>query len=559
MNRMSAEPELKSASRWSGLRRGAMILPLIVFVVTAMVGVGMTLVVYRAESSASVVRFEVIADEAVDRLRERISQHMALLVAAQAFFSANGGEVSHRSFAAFTRSLDLNRQFDGIQGIGFARSVPVGREFLAEHNIAQNYGVELKVWPQTDQSMRTAIVLLEPADERNRAALGYDMFSDPTRRAAMQKALSTNSAQATAPVKLVQEITSRVQSGFLVYLPFHQSAVGEPGTDGFVPEVSGFIYAPFRAGDLHMAALGDEPVLPVAVETRDTTAGASEVLYKSANFDQVGKTSKFAVTRTLQFAGRTWTMLVRDTPLFRTATRHLGSTALGAISLLLAAALAAATHAQIKALNTARALHEVSQKTIKEKDLMLQEMKHRIKNSLARVLAMARQTASNAKSLEDFSESYSARLQAMANAQDVLTRSHWQRADLRELISQELEQVFGKGLAPEQIAGPPVELDERATQALGLTFHELATNAMKYGALQAEGGGLEVRWRLLRAEGGRRLDLEWRESSDRELKAPEHKGFGTRLIDANIRGELSGEISRFYEGNQMRVVIAIPL
>lgn len=535
------------------------IVPLLVFLVVAIIGAGMTLVVYRAEQSASVVRFEVVADEAVDRVRERISQHMALLVATHAFYAANRGEVSRQAFSAFINGLQLDGKFDGIQGIGFAQMVPAGREFIAEANVLKNYGLGKKVWPESDQPLRTPIVLLEPDDARNKQALAYDMFSEPSRRKAMQEALETHEMQASAPVRLVQEITSRVQAGFLVYLPFHQSQVGTPGDKDFVPGVEGFVYAPFRAGDLHMAALGSEPILPVAVETRDITDGGSAVLYKSENFDNALSTSKFSVTRSLEFAGRTWQMEIHETPLFRSAARHLGSTALGAIALLLAAALAVAVRAQIRALQAARELHEVSQKTLVEKDLMLQEMKHRIKNSLARVLAMARQTAASSNSLEEFSSSYSARLQAMANAQDVLTRSHWQKADLRELISQELEQVFGQTMGPDQIAGPPVELDERATQALGLTFHELATNAMKYGALDAEAGGLRVRWRIVRTPKTKSLDLEWLEHSQSEVSEPDHKGFGTRLIDANIRGELGGTITRSFSGKRMRVHISVPL
>lgn len=535
------------------------VVPLLVFLVVAVIGAGMTLVVYRAEQSASVVRFEVVADEAVDRVRERISQHMALLVATHAFYAANRGMVDRAAFSTFINGLQLDGKFDGIQGVGFAQMVRTGREFVPETSILKNYGLNKKVWPQTDQDMRTPIILLEPDDARNKAALAYDMFSEPLRREAMQQALEKHEIRASAPVRLVQEITSHVQAGFLVYLPFHQSEVGTPGEQGYVPGIEGFVYAPFRAGDLHMAALDSEPVLPVAVETRDVTDGEPSVLYKSENYDQAAPQSQFSVTRSLQFAGRTWQMEIHETPLFQSTARHLGSTALGAIALLLAAALAAAVRAQVRALQAARELHEVSQKTLVEKDLMLQEMKHRIKNSLARVLAMARQTASSSNSLEEFSSSYSARLQAMANAQDVLTRSHWQKADLRDLLSQELEQVFGQTIGSEQIAGPPVELDERATQALGLTFHELATNAMKYGTLDTEAGGLRVRWRIVRSAKANALDLEWLEHSQTEVREPDHKGFGTRLIDANIRGELGGAITREFSGKRMRVHISVPL
>ena len=163
---------------------------------------------------------------------------------------------------------------------------------------------------------------------------------------------------------------------------------------------------------------------------------------------------------------------------------------------------------------------------------MLQEMKHRIKNSITRVLAIARQTAANAKDIGEFSESFSARLQAMAASQDMLTRSRWQKADLGELLRIELAQVFGKELPDGMLSGPKVLLSETMTQALGLTFHELATNALKYGEAGNSPDALKVEWRL--RDQGDLLALSWRETSNVPVTPPEKPGFGTRLIDMNI-------------------------
>src|SRR6185436_20178653 len=100
------------------------------------------------------------------------------------------------------------------------------------------------------------------------------------------------------------------------------------------------------------------------------------------------------------------------------------------------------------------------------------------------------QAAANAGSVAEFTEAFAARLQAMAASQDMLTRSRWQKADLAELLRTELDQVFGQVIDRVKLSGPPVELNENATQALGLTFHELATNALKYGDVSKERGAL---------------------------------------------------------------------
>ena len=189
---------------------------------------------------------------------------------------------------------------------------------------------------------------------------------------------------------------------------------------------------------------------------------------------------------------------------------------------------------------------------------MLQEMKHRIKNSITRVLAIARQTASGATDVGEFSASFAARLQAMAASQDMLTRSRWQKADLGDLLRIELGQVFGKDLPDEILTGSQVLLDEKTTQALGLTFHELATNALKYGDANAI-GALRIDWRLQGVGRDRKLALNWRETGQSALTAPAKSGFGTKLIDLNITRELRGTITRDFRPDGLKVAIAIPL
>ncbi|MGE0847437.1 MAG: CHASE domain-containing protein [Flavobacteriaceae bacterium] len=533
-------------------------LPLLVFLAVGLIGAGITYVVYQTSNAAAETRFSALADDAASRIEDRIRQHIGLLVATQALFEANKGEVSRDSFRIFVDRLDLAARFEGLRGLGFARLMPQGSEYIAEADLNQNYGERIAVHPADGAEWRTPIVLLEPDDARNRAALGYDMYSDPVRREAIRKSWEDGTASATAPVELVQEITDKKQAGFLIYLPFRNGVADPDGELANPIRTAGFVYMPFRAGDLHEAALNNPGPLPLVVDTYDSTGGAHQELYRSEGYDSVAADSRFSARRLVEVAGRIWTVDMHATPGFAPGNVFLYVFSVGAISLLLAAALAVSTRAYLQSVESARELTAVSEKTIQEKDLMLQEMKHRIKNMLARVLAISRNTAATSDSLEAYGQSFGARMQAMANAQDLLTRSHWQRADLRELLMKELEQVFGAALDPAQVSGPPVDLAERAAQALSLTFHELATNALKYGPVSDEDGAVSVHWRYRGSGKDRRVVIEWKEISGRPVEPPQGKGFGTRLIDANIRGELGGTIERIYADDGMTIRIAIP-
>jgi two-component sensor histidine kinase len=258
-------------------------------------------------------------------------------------------------------------------------------------------------------------------------------------------------------------------------------------------------------------------------------------------------------------AGRKWTVLFRPTSAFSVPSSRAIPVMLGLFGLLLAGAIALVARYQERAYDAVSQLHETTEKSLLEKDLMLQEMKHRIKNSIARVLAIARQTAARATDIGDFSASFSARLQAMAASQDMLTRSRWQKADLGDLLRIELGQVFGKDLPNGLLEGPSVLLDETTTQALGLTFHELATNALKYGDVNNLVDSIRIDWKVEGPPRNRKLALNWQESGQTKLTPPLQAGFGTKLIDMNITRELGGHITRDFRNEGLKVSILIPL
>ena len=528
------------------------ILSVLAFAIVTTLGLALAGHVWKASGDADRLRFVGVADDAMARISARLQMHLSLLHATHAFLVVEGQQVGREKFSRFLDKVDLTERFDGIQGVGFASTVPTQDDAAARASLRTNYGEVGDIWPATEQTLRTPIVLLEPQDERNRAALGYDMFSDANRREAMQRAASTGEASATAPVSLVQEIDENPQVGFLIYLPFFSDAAQAAGAVG---ETQGFVYAPFRLGDLFSAALMQSPRLPVLVEAFDGEMAPGSRIFTSRVDVDASRNEKFAVVRNLEVAGRDWIFRLTPTADFQRIGSVLPAVVLALAGLLLAVLLALLTLAQARRSEAVAALHAESERNLAQKDLMLSEMNHRIKNSIARVLAIARQTARGAKGVDDFLESYAARLGAMASAQEILTRSQWKRAKIGDLLAGELRQVFGDRLEACDISGPDIEVSETKAQALGLTFHELATNALKYGGLATLHGSLSVRWALLGGE----VTIDWCEFGIAETPslAP-RSGFGTRLININVTGELGGTITRRPGANRLGIRIAFP-
>ena len=173
--------------------------------------------------------------------------------------------------------------------------------------------------------------------------------------------------------------------------------------------------------------------------------------------------------------------------------------------------------------------------------LLMREVDHRAKNALAVVAAALRLT--EAPDVATFRSVALGRVLALARAQTLLSQDRWHGADLRALIEGELTPFVGKGGPRARLEGPPVALPAGAAQPLAMALHELATNAVKYGALSAPAGSIAVTWQL---RGGPRglLQLRWAEQGGPALAGPPaRRGFGSRVLDATLRGQLGGRVA----------------
>lgn len=187
-------------------------------------------------------------------------------------------------------------------------------------------------------------------------------------------------------------------------------------------------------------------------------------------------------------------------------------------------------------------------------DVLIGELNHRVKNVLATVAAIARQTFTGRQDIETARTVFDARLQSLGRAHDLLRRGSWEAAGLRAAVSEALA-----AYPPEQfdISGPDVNVSPKAVLALALILHELATNAAKYGSLAVNSGKVAVWWEVSRPEA--HLMISWKETGGPQVIPPTRKGFGSRLIQALSAGQLQGKVELNYDVSGVRCMIVAPL
>ncbi|MGH6895388.1 MAG: chemotaxis protein CheB [Geminicoccaceae bacterium] len=192
------------------------------------------------------------------------------------------------------------------------------------------------------------------------------------------------------------------------------------------------------------------------------------------------------------------------------------------------------------------------------KELLARELSHRVKNTLAVVQALATQT-NGSRSIKEFRESFVGRLHAMARTHSILLDAQWRGTELQRLVEQALGPYRLDQPAVMTIEGEPVTLTANQGLGLSLILHELATNAVKYGALSDQEGRVHLSWRLEDGNPGRRVRLLWQERGGPPVEPPGEKGFGMRLIERACTYELEGEVELEYVPDGLRCEVVFPL
>jgi PAS domain S-box-containing protein len=194
-----------------------------------------------------------------------------------------------------------------------------------------------------------------------------------------------------------------------------------------------------------------------------------------------------------------------------------------------------------------------------QKNTLIEELNHRVKNTLAAVQSLAAMTMKHTSSPKTFNQAFSARLRALSATHNLLTRGAWERAPLHELLAVELKPYASREHDRMAITGQPVDLTPRQTISLGMVLHELATNSAKYGALSAPAGRISITWKITTDHGKDWVCIDWREQGGPFVKPPMRHGFGRRLIERSIIHELGGSFEPSYAAEGFYCTIVVPI
>jgi PAS domain S-box-containing protein len=205
-----------------------------------------------------------------------------------------------------------------------------------------------------------------------------------------------------------------------------------------------------------------------------------------------------------------------------------------------------------------RVVRDVSERKAWEsgQQLLINELNHRVKNTLATVQSIAAQARRGRSDPEAGYEAFLDRLSALARAHDELTRQRWEGAWLGSVVEGAVEPFGGADAERFKISGPAVRLQPKAALAIATALHELATNAAKHGSLSRAGGCVELEWALVAPEA---LRMTWREVGGPPVAAPERKGFGSRLLEKGLPAELGGRVSLDFRPDGLVCTIEAPL
>lgn len=311
-------------------------------------------------------RFAASADAIQARILQRLDTFVAMLRGTTGLIAAHG-ELDRAALRTYVEHLDLRNRYPGIQGIGWTVRVPAGGDEVQRHwSAVQGLG-EIAPWPARDpeHNEHQAIALIEPLDDANRSVLGFDMASEPVRRAAMETARDQDRAVASGPTTLMQQVDHQVQPGFLLYLPVYRGEA--PGTvEERRAQLRGYVYAPLRSIELLHDVLGREEGERVVLAVQDADAGAAPqalpddgrgLIFASTPGPAALPGARHEAIRNFEVCGRTWVLHCRSTRAYEeSSSMRLVPWFTGA-GLLFAVGLYALARSQNRAVNANVALY----------------------------------------------------------------------------------------------------------------------------------------------------------------------------------------------------------
>ena len=311
MNKGLAEQPIARSSAW---------VPYLLLIVGLGTTVVATAYVAREAASRDVYRLAAAATEIQNDITAQLETYIGYLRAGAGLFAARR-DVSRAEWRAFVERMQIKQATPGLQGIGFSRRLRTEEEEAAtQAELRANVGADVRLYPPHDHDDRHAIVYLDPIDERNRRAIGYDMLSEPTRREAMYRARDGAQPAASGKVRLVQEGDApNPPPGFLIYVPVYVSGQPPPEIEQRKAELVGFVYSPLRMDELVASIVRTRQNNTVRFDVYDGAFDGAEPRPESALYRapaDVGYEPRLTTRRVVPVAGRKWTIQFATLPRF---------------------------------------------------------------------------------------------------------------------------------------------------------------------------------------------------------------------------------------------------
>lgn len=535
------------APRW--YERFPRALPVGIFVLTMAVTVLSVFAIEHAETQRESAQLAQTAQSVASALERRTNANAAYLRSGAALF-ATQRMVEAPLFRTFIRQLHLEGNYVGSDGIGWAMKVDRGDIGTVERIMRQGGSRNFAVHPLPDdpQAGVVPIMFLEPRSARNDRVIGFDMYSEGHRRAAMDEAERLGQPVASGPVVLMQEDQRDRPPGFLIFMPVF--GIGQPAgnTRG---ALRGFVYSPFNGQQFLDSAVSADQVGPVGIRLYDGSAAPGNLLAER----RLPSLSGRVVRTRIDMAGRRWLLEVEAPVSTMISMMSMMSLLFGLLVATLLLVLARLLTQQAAEDRVALAWFE-QQSSIRNS--LTRELNHRVKNTLANVLSIITLTRRRAESLDVFVESLEGRIRALSATHDLLTQSEWGSTPLHLVLQAELAPYAHGTDHHVEISGPDVDLAPNDALSLGLAIHELATNAAKYGALSIEQGRVRITWEMM---GEDRARIRWEEINGPPLdpEAQRKRGFGTDLIEKIVAHELRNPVDLRFDATGVHCALVIPV
>lgn len=493
----------------------------------------------RAEADKQQTELDGHATEIAAALERRATEHIAILHAGAAVFSLED-KVEPDEFRRLAAGMRRSGAYHGSQGLAWAEAVPSAQVGELEKRMLEAGAGPYQVFPQppVTSALSVPVIFMDPINSTNRLSIGYDMYSDPMRRQAMDAAVRSGQPQASGKVELVRGNGP----GFLIYMPVFNR-------EGDASHLKGFVLSPFRAADFLAAAAELYGARDIQVSLYDGGKTGGDLLVGPAR----GMGGGPSVDRKVEIAGRPWILSVGMDPKPLLSDLSQATLVFGIILAVLAASLVRVI--TNRATEDRLVLEWLSRQSAIRTSLT-RELNHRVKNTLANVLSIVSLTRRQTTDIDEFTESLTGRLKALSATHDLLSHSDWRAAPIHELVRAELAPYIDEDEERIAIDGEEISLAPNEALSLGLAIHELATNAAKYGALSASQGKVSVSWSLTSPA---LAEVLWEEHGGPLVETPTRRGFGIELIERIVAKELNSKVQLEFLPGGVRCRLRVPV